>query len=67
LEIAAKVTPEGQRIIPLAETATLTDTASGGMIVFAFAIVMVFLVLSAQFESFVSAPIIMATVPLGLA
>ncbi|SEO22687.1 hydrophobic/amphiphilic exporter-1, HAE1 family [Pseudorhodobacter antarcticus] len=67
LEIAAEVAPEGQRIIPLAEAATLTDTASGLVIVFAFAIVIVFLVLSAQFESFVSALIIMATVPLGLA
>jgi HAE1 family hydrophobic/amphiphilic exporter-1 len=35
--------------------------------VFGFAIVIILLVLAAQFESFVSAIIIMATVPLGLA
>ena len=34
---------------------------------FGFAILIVFLVLSAQFESFVSAFVVMATVPLGLA
>jgi len=35
--------------------------------VFGFAVVIILLVLAAQFESFVSAAIIMATVPLGLA
>ena len=34
---------------------------------FGFALVIILLVLAAQFESFVSAVIIMATVPLGLA
>jgi HAE1 family hydrophobic/amphiphilic exporter-1 len=65
--IAAEVLPEEQRIVPLAEAATLTETSSGLLIIFGFAILVVFLVLSAQFESFVSALIIMATVPLGLA
>ena len=65
--IAADVLPEGQRIVPLAEAATLSETSFGLLITFGFAIVVVFLVLSAQFESFVSAVIIMATVPLGLA
>jgi hydrophobic/amphiphilic exporter-1 (mainly G- bacteria), HAE1 family len=36
-------------------------------VIFGFAIVIILLVLAAQFESFVSAVIIMATVPLGLA
>ena len=66
-EIAAEVLPEEQRIVPLAEAATLSETSAGLLITFSFAIVVVFLVLSAQFESFVSALIIMATVPLGLA
>ncbi|MBS0125673.1 efflux RND transporter permease subunit [Thetidibacter halocola] len=66
-DIAAEVLPEGQRIVPLAEAATLSETSSGLLLTFGFAIVVVFLVLSAQFESFVSALIIMATVPLGLA
>ncbi|MCF8487474.1 MAG: efflux RND transporter permease subunit [Rhodobacteraceae bacterium] len=65
--IAAEVLPEGQRIVPLAEAATLSETSFGLLITFGFAILVVFLVLSAQFESFVSAVIIMATVPLGLA
>ena len=66
-EIASDILPEEQRIVPLAEAATLSETSSGLLITFGFAIVVVFLVLSAQFESFVSALIIMATVPLGIA
>ena len=58
---------DNQRLIPLAEAATLTDTNSGLAIVFGFAIVIVVLVLAAQFESFVSAFIIIATVPMGVA
>jgi len=65
--LASEVLPEEQRIVPLAEAATLSETSSGLLLTFGFAIVVVFLVLSAQFESFVSALIIMATVPLGLA
>ena len=57
----------GTRIVPLAEAATLEETSSGLMITFGFAIVVVFLVLAAQFESFNSAIVVMATVPLGLA
>ena len=66
-EIAAPHLPAGSRIIPLAEAATLGETSGGMMYVFGFAIVIILLVLAAQFESFVSAIIIMATVPLGLA
>jgi HAE1 family hydrophobic/amphiphilic exporter-1 len=66
-EIAAKHLPAGSRIIPLAEAATLGETSGGMLYVFGFAIVIILLVLAAQFESFVSAVIIMATVPLGLA
>ena len=65
--IASDILPEEQRIVPLAEAATLSETSSGLLITFGFAIMVVFLVLSAQFESFVSALIIMATVPLGMA
>ena len=53
--------------MPLAEAATLQQTSSGLALVFAFAIIIVFLVLAAQFESFVSALIILVTVPFGLA
>lgn len=55
------------RLIPLAEAATLNETSSGLLLTFGFAIVIVFLVLAAQFESFLSSLIIMFTVPFGLA
>ena len=66
-QVAAPLLPPGARIIPLAEAATLGEQSSGMLRTFGFAIVIILLVLAAQFESFVSALIIMATVPLGLA
>ncbi|MEP9399525.1 efflux RND transporter permease subunit [Mesorhizobium sp. KR2-14] len=66
-QIAAPLLPAGSRLVPLAEAATLGESTSGMTIVFGFALVIILLVLAAQFESFVSAVIIMATVPLGLA
>ncbi|MFQ0813875.1 multidrug transporter AcrB [Brucella anthropi] len=65
-EIAAPLLPPGSHIIPLAEASTLSETSNGMAIVFGFAIVIILLVLAAQFESFISALIVMATVPLGL-
>lgn len=67
IRIAEPLLPPGARIIPLAETATLGEQSSSMAQVFGFAIVIILLVLAAQFESFISAIIIMATVPLGLA
>ncbi|KHJ55868.1 multidrug transporter AcrB [Aureimonas altamirensis] len=67
VEFARPLLPAGVQIVPLAEAATLQQTSSGLALVFAFAIVVVFLVLAAQFESFVSALIILVTVPFGLA
>ncbi len=64
--LAPEVLPEGARLVPLAEAATLGETSGGLLITFGMAIVIVLLVLAAQFESFVSAFIVMATVPLGL-
>jgi HAE1 family hydrophobic/amphiphilic exporter-1 len=66
-DLAADVLEAQNRIIPLAEAATLDQTSAGLLLTFGFAILIVFLVLSAQFESFVSAVVVMATVPLGLA
>ncbi len=54
-------------IVPLAEAAALDQTAAGLVLTFGFAILIVLLVLAAQFESFISAVVVMATVPLGLA
>ncbi len=47
--------------------ATLGENSSSMIITFGFAILIILLVLAAQFESFISAVIVMATVPLGLA
>ncbi|WP_235919115.1 efflux RND transporter permease subunit [Aureimonas psammosilenae] len=65
--LARTVLPDSMRLIPLAEAATLQETSNGLAVVFGFAIVVIVLVLAAQFESFVSALIIIATVPLGIA
>lgn len=65
-EIAAEILDPGSRLVPLAEAATLGETNSGLLVTFGFALLVVLLVLAAQFESFVSAVIVMATVPLGL-
>ncbi len=66
-QVAAPLLPAGSRLIPLAEAATLGEQSSSMLMIFGFALVIILLVLAAQFESFVSAVIIMATVPLGLA
>ncbi|PWL19238.1 multidrug transporter AcrB [Falsochrobactrum shanghaiense] len=66
LQIAEPLLPPGSHIIPLAEAQTLSETSTGLALVFGFAIVIILLVLAAQFESFISALIVMATVPLGL-
>ena len=65
--MAEPLMPDGVRIIPLAEAATLDQSSRDMLITFGIAIIVVLLVLAAQFESFVSAFIIISTVPLGLA
>jgi hydrophobic/amphiphilic exporter-1 (mainly G- bacteria), HAE1 family len=65
--LAEPLMREGVRIIPLAEAATLDESSRDMLITFGIAIIVVLLVLAAQFESFVSALIIISTVPLGLA
>ena len=65
--LAAGRLKAGDHIIPLAEARTLRENSHGVAVTFAFAIAIIFLVLSAQFESFLSAIIVMATVPVGLA
>ncbi|MBO3760799.1 efflux RND transporter permease subunit [Ciceribacter sp. L1K22] len=66
-EIAAPLLPPGSRLIPLSEAASLEENSAGMALTFGFAIAIIFLVLAAQFESVLSAVIIMTTVPLGLA
>ncbi|MFK7891672.1 MAG: efflux RND transporter permease subunit [Granulosicoccus sp.] len=65
--LAEPLLEQDMRLIPLAEAATLNETSAGLALTFGFAIVIVFLVLAAQFESFVSSFILMFTVPFGLA
>ncbi|MCY0094281.1 efflux RND transporter permease subunit [Hoeflea sp. J2-29] len=67
VELAEPLMPGGVRIVPLAEAATLDQSSNDMLITFGIAIIVVLLVLAAQFESFVSAFIIISTVPLGLA
>ncbi len=59
--------PDGVSIMPMAEAATIGENSSGLATTFGFAALVILLVLAAQFESFVSAAIIMVTVPFGLA
>ena len=67
LEIATPLLPEGTSILPLAEAKTLGDANNALLMTFGFALVIILLVLAAQFESFWSAIIVMTTVPFGLA
>jgi HAE1 family hydrophobic/amphiphilic exporter-1 len=57
--LAEPLLPPGSQLVPLAEAATLEETSRGLAITFGFAILVVFLVLAAQFEGFVSAFIVM--------
>ncbi|MGY6567516.1 MAG: efflux RND transporter permease subunit [Salinarimonas sp.] len=66
LAIAGDTLPPGMNIQFLGEAATLDQTSRGVALTFAFALLIVLLVLAAQFESFTSAVVIMVTVPFGL-
>ncbi len=66
-ELADEVLPDGMGITFTGEAATLDDTQGGMYAVFGVALIVVLLVLAAQFESFASAVVIMMTVPFGLA
>lgn len=65
--IAQETLPAGTAITLLGEAASLVESESGMVLVFATAMLVVLLVLAAQFESFASAAVIMLTVPCGLA
>ena len=65
--LAGPLLPPGAQLVPLAEAATLDETSSGLALTFGFAVIVVFLVLAAQFESFTSSLILLVTVPFGLA
>lgn len=65
--IADEILPPGVNILFLGEAATLEETNYEVALTFFIAMVVVFLVLAAQFESFGSALIVIFTVPFGLA
>ncbi len=68
LEILAEdILPENMGITYTGEASSLEDSKNSFYLVFGVALLVVFLVLSAQFESFVSAIVILLTVPFGLA
>ncbi|WP_417770058.1 efflux RND transporter permease subunit [Stappia sp.] len=67
LTLSEEVLPEGMGITFTGEAATLDDSQGGIYMVFGVALIVVLLVLAAQFESFASAVVIMMTVPFGLA
>jgi len=66
-EEAAKELPAGMNIVLTGEAATLNETSSGILQTFMFAVVIILLVMAAQFESFVAAAILFTTVPFGVA
>lgn len=65
--IAAEELPAMARIDYKGQSREFKEASSGMLITFALALLIVFLVLAAQFESFVHPVIIMATVPLAVA
>src|SRR5690606_23326329 len=65
--VAAEVLEPQMSIILLGEAKTLTESTQNTAFVFGIAFLVVFLVLAAQFESIVSALVILITVPFGLA
>jgi len=65
--LAGEVLPDGVTLIPRGEAAALAETNRETLITYGFALLIVFLVLVAQFEGVTSALVIMAIVPFGLA
>jgi multidrug efflux pump subunit AcrB len=65
--IADDTLPPGIGLRFINEAATLQDTTNEVAVTFAFAVLVVLLVLAAQFESVLSAMVIILTVPFGLA
>ncbi|GJM03365.1 MAG: multidrug transporter AcrB [Rhodomicrobium sp.] len=65
-KIAETTLPPGINMLLLDEAAALNETSSGTMITFFIAFVVVFLVLTAQFESPGSAAVVILTVPFGI-
>jgi HAE1 family hydrophobic/amphiphilic exporter-1 len=65
--LAKEILPDGIGMRFINEAATLDDTSNEVTLTFGVAILVVLLVLAAQFESVLSAMVILLTVPFGLA
>lgn len=65
--IADEVLPPGIEMILQGQAETLDETSRDVLLTYAVAILVVFLVLAAQFESVMSAAVVMTTVPFGIA
>ncbi|MGH6899358.1 MAG: efflux RND transporter permease subunit [Geminicoccaceae bacterium] len=65
-EIAAETLPPEAKLGFSGQSKEFLETSGGVAVTFALALLIVFLVLAAQFESFIHPLIIMLTVPLGL-
>ena len=65
--LADRLLPPEVEMILLGEAEALEETSRDVALTYAIALIVVLLVLTAQFESFMSAAVIMATVPFGLA
>ena len=64
---AARLLPESVRLGFAGQSATFKDTSGDIVVTFAVALLIVFLVLAAQFESFIHPLVIMLSVPLAVA
>jgi HAE1 family hydrophobic/amphiphilic exporter-1 len=66
-EVTPEILPGNMSVLLMGEAKLLQTSSESAFIVFAFAALIVLLVLAAQFESFISAIVLMITVPFGLA
>ncbi len=64
--LANDTLPEGMSLLLLGEAAALDETSNAITITYVIALLIVFLVLAAQFESLTSAAVIMVSVPFGV-
>jgi multidrug efflux pump subunit AcrB len=66
-QLASEVLPDNVSIIFLGEAATLEETSRDVALTYVLAIIVIFLVLAAQFEGFTSALVVTCIVPFGVA
>lgn len=66
-DAAARILPESARIDYKGQSREFMDSSAGLLLTFALALIMIYLMMAAQFESFVDPLIILFTVPLSMA